>query len=129
MSIKELVPKIKFFITTREKDLFFVILLITTAGLAFGLGRLAQIEAKRPPIRIETPSTSISAVDIEELATINPPLASVGGLYVASRSGTKYHLPWCSGALRIKEENKIWFDSKAEAEVAGYEPAANCKGL
>jgi hypothetical protein len=50
-------------------------------------------------------------------------------LYVASKSGTKYHLPWCSGALRIKEENKIFFTSKNEAEKAGYEPAANCKGI
>lgn len=49
--------------------------------------------------------------------------------YVASKNGTKYHLPTCSGAKRIKEENKIWFDSKTEAEQAGYEPAKNCKGI
>lgn len=49
--------------------------------------------------------------------------------YVASKNGTKYHLPTCPGAKRIKEENKIWFDSKAEAEQAGYEPAKNCKGI
>lgn len=51
------------------------------------------------------------------------------GLYVASKNGTKYHLPTCPGAKRIKEENKIWFDSKTEAEQAGYEPAKNCKGI
>jgi hypothetical protein len=51
------------------------------------------------------------------------------GVYVGSRSGKTYHLPWCSGALRIKEENKIWFATKAEAEARGYKPAANCKGI
>lgn len=51
------------------------------------------------------------------------------GLYVASKNGAKYHLPTCSGAKRIKEENKIWFNSKQEAEKAGYEPAKNCKGI
>jgi hypothetical protein len=52
-----------------------------------------------------------------------------GGEYVASKSGTKYYLPWCGSAKLIKEENKIWFATKAEAEAAGYAPAANCKGL
>lgn len=51
------------------------------------------------------------------------------GGYVASKSGAVYHLPWCSGAKRIKEENRIYFASKEEAERAGYRPAANCKGI
>jgi len=50
-------------------------------------------------------------------------------LYVVSKNGARYHYPWCSGAQSIKEENKIWFDTKEEAEAAGYTPAANCKGL
>jgi len=53
----------------------------------------------------------------------------VGGKYVASKNGSKYHFPWCSGATRMKEENKIWFETKEAAEKAGYGPAANCKGL
>jgi methylphosphotriester-DNA--protein-cysteine methyltransferase len=52
-----------------------------------------------------------------------------GGRIVASKTGAKYHLPWCSGAQTMKEENKIWFDSPEEARAAGYTPAANCKGL
>jgi methylphosphotriester-DNA--protein-cysteine methyltransferase len=51
------------------------------------------------------------------------------GTYVASKSGSAYHFPWCSGAQRIKEENKVWFETKEEAELAGYRPASNCKGL
>lgn len=46
--------------------------------------------------------------------------------FVASVNGTKYHLSWCSGAQRIKEQNKITFSSRKEAEDAGYTPAANC---
>jgi methylphosphotriester-DNA--protein-cysteine methyltransferase len=51
------------------------------------------------------------------------------GAYVASRTGTKYYLPTCGTAKRIKDENKVWFATKADAEKAGYEPATNCKGL
>lgn len=50
-------------------------------------------------------------------------------VYVASKSGTKYYLPTCGSVKRIKEENKVWFATKAEAEAAGYEPSTACKGL
>lgn len=49
--------------------------------------------------------------------------------YMASKNGTKYYLPACGTAKRIKEENKVWFATKAEAEAAGFTPAANCPGL
>ena len=52
-----------------------------------------------------------------------------GGQLVASKTGAKYHFPWCSGAQRISETNKVWFDSVEEARKAGYTPASNCKGL
>lgn len=45
---------------------------------------------------------------------------------VASKSGTKYHLPSCPGAKSIKSENLITFGSIAEAEAAGYKRAQNC---
>lgn len=56
----------------------------------------------------------------------NEPLE--GGV-VASKTGTKYHFPWCAGAQRIQEGNKVWFASAEEARKAGYQPALNCKGL
>ena len=49
--------------------------------------------------------------------------------YVGSKNSDVYHLPDCPGAQRIKEENKKCFDSKAEAEKAGYRAAKNCPGL
>lgn len=48
---------------------------------------------------------------------------------VASKNGEVYHYVWCSGAKRINEENKIYFDSKEKAKAAGYRPAKNCEGL
>lgn len=44
---------------------------------------------------------------------------------VASKNGETYYYVWCSGANRIKEENKIYFNSKEEAEKAGYREAKN----
>lgn len=53
--------------------------------------------------------------------------APAPGSVVGSKNGSKYHLPRCSGANAIKEENKIWFASEAAAEAAGYTRAGNCK--
>lgn len=47
--------------------------------------------------------------------------------YVASKNGTKYH-PIDSGtANRIKDENKVYFQTKEEAEKAGYEAGKSVK--
>jgi methylphosphotriester-DNA--protein-cysteine methyltransferase len=48
---------------------------------------------------------------------------------IASKNGSKYHLPSCPGGSQIKAENRITFASPDLAEAAGYQPAANCPGL
>lgn len=52
------------------------------------------------------------------------PAASTAGSFVASVNGAKYYFPSCAEVRRIKEENKIWFDSEEEAKESGYEPSA-----
>lgn len=84
-----------------------------------------KIEISEVP-QVETLGVSQAAAVVS--ASPEPQIAA-GGQYVASKKGSKYHLPWCAGAKSILEENKIWFASKEEAEKAGYTPAGNCKGI
>jgi len=49
------------------------------------------------------------------------------GSIVASKNGTKYYFLHCSGVGRIKEENKIYFNSEDEAIKEKYEIASGCK--
>ncbi len=58
-----------------------------------------------------------------------PQTGTPGVGFVASKSGKKYYLPTCSGVSRIKEENRVWFATKEDAESAGLTPATNCPGL
>ena len=96
-----------------------IVLIIVLVGLSgFGLGRLSVDDNSGSPIEI---TRSASVVQSNAQAT--------DGSFVGSKNGSVYHFPWCSGAQRIKEENKVWFTSKADAESKGYRPAANCKGL
>lgn len=142
MSIREYVQKIKGVIGTvpREtKHNFFISLLIILVGTAsFGLGRLSTNQINSSGIKVIIPQNSsanvLNALNSETQNSSNklPPDVYVpdqGGEVVASKSGTKYHFPWCAGAKQIAEKNLITFASIEEARKAGYTPAANCKGL
>ncbi|MFH1048074.1 MAG: hypothetical protein V1732_00230 [Patescibacteria group bacterium] len=48
------------------------------------------------------------------------------GNFLASINGEAYYPKDCAAANRIKEENRIWFNTKKEAESQGYRPAQNC---
>lgn len=119
-----MLEKIKLHLKARQNLVFFVAALILTGTLGFGLGRLSRIESAREPVRITTPgAAAIGAV--ETVAKLDA--KSISGSYIASRNGTKYYRPWCGGVSRIKEENKVYFATKEEAEQAGLTPAANCQ--
>lgn len=103
------------------------LLMVIVAVVSFVSGRMSVVlseENNKPYIPIQAqviaPTELVSPITASDVKT---------GGYVASKSGTKYHLPWCGSAQQIKESNKIWFATKAEAEAAGYTPAANCKGI
>ena len=131
MSIKEITKKIKCLPSEKRDVLITIILILTTLG-SFGLGRLSKIEETKSPVRIDNMAASVVQSTQEQTRTAQkgqPKSPQGGGFYVASKNGTKYHFPWCSGAKRIKEGNKRVFNTKEDAEKAGYSPASNCKGL
>ncbi len=45
---------------------------------------------------------------------------------IASKNSTKFHLPNCKNATKIKDSNLVCFSSVEEAKLAGYEPAKCC---
>ena len=48
------------------------------------------------------------------------------GNFVGSSTSKKYHLPDCRYALKIKPENKVYFQSAKEAKSQGYLPCKSC---
>ncbi len=118
-----------------KNDIFIVLVIILVALISFGLGRLSKIRENKMPVTIENLSANMInsqeniPQDNQNIKNNQVQINSSQGMLIGSKNGTKYHFPWCSGAQRIKEENKIWFSNKEEAEKAGYTQAANCKGL
>lgn len=131
------------------KDDIFIVIAIILIGLAgFGLGRLSALEKGRDLVTIKPAQfipiiSTTTGASTKSFETTLPktgtqvPLSasamiageSVKGLLVAAKTGTKYYFPWCSGAARISEANKVWFDSYEAAQKTGLTAAANCPNL
>ncbi|MEK9166305.1 MAG: Ada metal-binding domain-containing protein [Patescibacteria group bacterium] len=135
--LKNLASNVKNWFLPRENELFLAAVIILLALASFGLGRLSALKSEKFPIQFIEPQNQEAAV-ASVLGNLTPKSEAAGEagkghlgekLYVASKNSSVYHFPWCSGAQRIKETNKIYFSSREEAEKAGYRPAANCEGL
>jgi len=148
MSIKDFLQKIKLslinikdHIYSQEKglkiedDLYIVIMIILVGTASFGLGKISNYEKNKIPISIlKTQELMYASVfeassDTKTTGQNIDTNNNVKGTVVASKSGTKYYYPWCSGVSRIKEENKVWFNSIEDAKSVGLTPASGCTGL
>ncbi len=141
-----MLKKLKSFIL--DDTTYIAILLVVTAVLSFGLGKLSVLQSgggiteasKLVSVRSITSPVSTSTEEnasnqkLLPLATSAPAVMQMVSTeaqpkknYVASKSGTKYHAMNCSGTKTIKETNKIYFSTEDEAQAAGYTRSANCK--
>jgi len=95
-----------------------IALVFSVALSSFGLGRLSMLENVLPPLSVTSAPRIAQALALP-----------AGGYVVASRSGSVYYLPWCSGAQKIAAGKQVWFPSEDAAQKAGYAPSKSCKGL
>src|SRR3989344_4916087 len=115
-----------------RKSLQEELVLAATVGvlvfLGFGIGRLTAPPVAGPSA-VPGSGMATSPLPVPQAALYDAgsaaqvPTGMPQGQYVASKNGTKYYLPTCSGANRIKDENRIWFATEAEALAEGYGPA------
>ena len=117
-----------------NRDLFPAVLIVVVGVVSFGLGRLdrpaADVAVPFGSMRPTVPLPKSPVVEsMEQGDESGQKTVTAPGSYVASKNSNKYHYPWCSGAQRISDANKIYFSSVEEARKSGYIPAANCKGL
>lgn len=117
-NIQEFVQKSKGWLEAGIDNWGLILVVLLTGIGSFGLGRLSMLEEVRPIVALE------SAPSLAQ-----PQALYIGGLVVASRTGTSYYYPWCLSGAQIAPSNELWFKDEAAAQKAGYKPAKNCKGL
>jgi len=101
-------------------DLFVALIIILVGTASFGLGKLSALEKDPGPVVVT--ESAASALPF----AANLPAQNQTGTVFASKSGTKYYYPWCTGGNRITAANRVWFDTATSAKSAGLTLAANC---
>jgi len=139
--------KIKHFIESdKGKDILTILIVILVGVGSFELGRLSKVSEKggitleyidqeanvlsaiEPAVELsESPKISVKEVSKPQVKPSKQSVTSVGKVYFASSRGSKYYHIGCSGGKTLKPENKIYFSTAGEAEVAGYELSSTCK--
>lgn len=116
--------------TERQYKTIFTIGAALLAGTSFYSGFLQgkQVQVVEPVVlscednvldKLSIPLEKISSGVVAKAAE-KP--AAAQGKYVGSKNGTKYYLPTCGSAKRIKPENYIWFNTVEDATLQGYTP-------
>ena len=119
----------------KGKDILTVAIVILVGLGSFGLGRLSK-QASSPGIKIEytgQESNVVASEAVNPYNSSNTPNISqktqetISGNYFASNRGQKYYPVGCSAGKTIKQENRIYYATSAEAEKAGYTLSSSCK--
>lgn len=132
MSITDFSRKIK---SKFDIDTFTIVFLFVVIGVgigSFGLGILYERDSNNALMKSNSNTENFNnskddILIIDENNSSNKINMNREGMYVASKNGKMYYRVDCSGAGRIKEENKVWFATSKDAEESGYQYASSCK--
>ncbi|MEK7643298.1 MAG: hypothetical protein AAB372_02520 [Patescibacteria group bacterium] len=93
--------------------------LCTFLSILFIAGFIRFVQTKKPitSVRFEKQAFSTGTVG-----------SSAGeGSFIASKNGSTYYPKACKAVGRIKDENRLYFSSVQEAELAGFTPSKQCR--
>jgi hypothetical protein len=131
--------KIKQFLESdKGKDILTVIIVILAGLGSFELGRLSK-ENNNYGIKIEYPNeqkaSALLAVEsysnLLQNTRVSSNVKTLNDLndksFFASSRGSKYYTASCSAGKTIKQENRIYFKTGEEAQMAGYTLSDSCR--
>lgn len=123
-----------------EKEIILAIGVSLAVFIAFGSGILIGNNKPKEPLTIEEPAIAEEISSLRENLKIfndspapaiknigDPSINSGQDNFVASKNGEYYYPLDCAAANRIKDANKIFFETKEAAERKGLKPSAYCK--
>lgn len=130
MSIPNLFHKIKSKTSIDKMTILFLFIIIGVGVGSFGLGRASSsvlLKQEDTGDIVIVDKTSKYPSTVEKEGNLDQQDSPLEKRYVSSKNGKMYYSIGCSGANRIKEENKIWFSTKEDAEKSGYALSTACK--
>ncbi len=105
------------------------LILILTIAAGWGGYKLLNLSSVNSSFTLESTQLAQSGGSLLPTPSDSRSVSTTTGVFVASKTGKAYYLPSCAASSRILEKNRVWFETRAAAEKAGYTPAKNCPGL
>jgi|SRR3989344_1912346 len=121
-----IISKFLEFIKSKQSEIVLTVAVILITTISFQSGKIFALKNFNKPLVIKDPPTAISSNKKSQSTNLTTN-SKIDSQIIASKNSTVYHFSWCSGAQRIKAENKIVFASEQEAQSRGYSLASNCK--
>ncbi len=126
--------KIKQFIEgDKGKDILIVLIVVLVGLGSFELGRLSKnndssgIKVEYPDRQENQSANVVSAMQpTENISKTVQSSNSPNKTFFASSMGKKYYSLGCSAGKTIKQENRVYFANREEAERAGYTLSSSC---
>lgn len=130
-SIYHIKEKIKGHSYIDKRLVFYILIIIIVAIGSFVLGRISVNTVLDNEKVIIVNRTEGEANIARNYPKESPTQAvkldnNIQGKYVASKNGKLYYRVGCGASSRIKEENKVFFNSTQDAEQAGFEGSSSC---
>lgn len=109
--------------------LYILVIILVSVG-SFILGRMSTNKLNNEKAYIvngtKEGSQKVTLYPKSSKITSQDSSTQVDNRYVASKNGKLYYRVGCGSSSRIKEENKVFFDSTLSAEQAGYQASESC---
>ena len=86
----------------------------------------SQAPNSTPENQNQTKTTTTNATSENQKQSATTNIIPQDCALVGSKNSTKYHLPTCQWAKRIKPENLVCFKNEEEAKSKGYTPCSSC---
>lgn len=119
------------------EGLLLIMSAILIGGSAYLIGNMNALESNLSEIQVVYPDaiaiksdTKVEEIKSNEVSSANNQKTNLAtGNIVASKDGKRYYYPNCGGINRIKPENRIYFETKEQAEAKGLTLASGCKEI
>lgn len=120
--------KLKKFLIEKEDKIILFIGFFLVAFLSFGAGKVSEISRPATPIIFQDPAGCQNSAILSEGQSLvsgeagNP---ETQGQIIGNKNSKIYHLPGGAFYDKISLANRVYFNSEADAQKAGYRKAKN----
>lgn len=114
--------KLKKLLIENEDKIILAIGFILVAFLSFGAGKLSETYRPQTPIIFKNaPDCPMASIAGETAAGSDAvDTATTQGKIIGNKNSKIYHLPGSASYNKISEENRVYFNTEADAEKVGY---------